>query len=340
MNSTSPEPGRLRDGSNGGGKTGVTANPRAGTEAEFDSLVRQFYSAAFHAPWQQFREHSLQSLADWSGAVAAVWLTRSVSELPGEYAVWPADADIAHADIATLDFTEDSTVLHLRTIPKHWLAHLELKGASAMVMRLKHREAPLVSTICLVFARAKKLPQEMLERAADHLAQSGTLALSQFVQRDEWLQALGRPSRGSAALIDLRGGVYVTSERFRELLQDHFEQAVEGTLPFALPDEVVRDGRGAFDIGTLHFRVLPEGNLHLINARRPHPLDVLSPREQEVALALAQGKSFKSVANENHIAVSTVANHASRIYLKLSLRGREDLVRLLRTVSQRPKSAD
>ncbi len=315
----------------------MTLNPRAGTEAELDALVQQFYSAAFHAPWQQFRERSLQALAEFCGAAAAVWLTRNVSELPGEYAVWPIDADIAQADISAMSFAQDSSILHLRAIPKHWLAQFDLKAANALAMRIKHRDAPLSSTVCLVFARAKKLPQEVLERAVDHLVQSGTLALSQFVQRDEWLQALGRPSRGSAALIDLRGGLYVASERFRELLQDHFEQPGDSSLPFPLPDDVVRDGRGAFDIGTLHFRVLPEGNLHLIHARRPHPLDVLSPREQEVALALAQGKSFKSVANENHIAVSTVANHASRIYLKLGLRGREDLVRLLRTVSQRPK---
>ncbi|HEY1078216.1 MAG TPA: helix-turn-helix transcriptional regulator [Fontimonas sp.] len=268
-----------------------------------------------------------------------MWLTRNASDLPGEYAVWPIDADIARAEISELSFAQDASVVHLRTIPKNWLAQSDLKGTSALALRVKHREAPLNSIVCLVFARAKKLPQEVLERAVDHLAQSATLALSQFVQRDEWLQALGRPSRGSAALIDLRGGLYVASERFRELLQDHFEQPGDSSLPFPLPDEVARDGRGAFDIGTLHFRVLPEGNLHLIHARRPHPLDVLSPREQEVALALSQGKSFKSVANENHIAVSTVANHASRIYLKLGLRGREDLVRLLRTVSQRPKPA-
>src|SRR3546814_3905087 len=78
----------------------------------------------------------------------------------------------------------------------------------------------------------------------------------------------------------------------------------------------------------LHFRVQPQGSLYLINARRPHPLDVLSPREQEIARALALGKTFKSVAREYGIAISTVANHASRIYRKLGLYRREELVEL------------
>jgi DNA-binding CsgD family transcriptional regulator len=321
-------------------EVGMTLNAQPRPEAELDQLVQDFYSVAFHSPWQHFRERTLQSLTEWSGAAAAAWLTRNTSDLPGEYAVWPVDADIAQADLAAIGFTENATVQQLRTIPKHWLAHSGLKVASAIVLRIEHRNAPLYSTICLVFARAKRLSQEMIERAADHLVQAGTLSLSQFVQRDEWLQAMGRPSRGSAALIDLRGGLYVASERFRELLRDQFDQPGRAALPFTLPAEVARDGRGAFDIGALHFRVLPEGNLYLIHARRPHPLDALSPREQEVALALAQGKSFKSAASEHRIAVSTVANHASRIYLKLGLRGREDLVRLLRTVNQRPKATE
>lgn len=316
----------------------MTQNTTANADSTLDPLVQAFYSGAFHVPWQQFRERALQSLSEWSGAAAAVWLTRNVSYPPGEYAVWPADADIPQSDIAELQFPDGESQLSLRTIPKHWLVHTGLVGATALALQIKHREAPLGSTVCLVFPRARKLPQETIVRAVDHLVQAGTLALSQFVQRDEWLQALGRPSRGSAALIDLKGGIYVASARFRELLDEQFESPGDAQLPFRLPDEVVRDGRGAFDIATLHFRVLPENNLYLIHARRPHPLDVLSPREQEVALALAQGKSFKSVSNEHHIAVSTVANHASRIYLKLSLRGREDLVRLLRTVSTRPKS--
>jgi DNA-binding CsgD family transcriptional regulator len=60
------------------------------------------------------------------------------------------------------------------------------------------------------------------------------------------------------------------------------------------------------------------------------PLDSLSVREQEIARALGSGKTFKSVARQYGIAASTVANHASRIYRKLDIFRREELVELLR----------
>ena len=72
---------------------------------------------------------------------------------------------------------------------------------------------------------------------------------------------------------------------------------------------------------------MPRELAHRMNDRLH---DVLSPREQEIARALAMGKTFKSVAREFEIAISTVANHASRIYRKLGIYRREELVELLR----------
>jgi DNA-binding NarL/FixJ family response regulator len=59
-------------------------------------------------------------------------------------------------------------------------------------------------------------------------------------------------------------------------------------------------------------------------------LDMLSEREQQVARALGTGKTFKGVAREHGLAVSTVANHVSRIYKKLGIYRREELLQLLR----------
>jgi len=73
-----------------------------------------------------------------------------------------------------------------------------------------------------------------------------------------------------------------------------------------------------------------------LHARRPMPLDGLSPREQQIARALGNGKTFKSVARQYDIAVSTVANHASRIYRKLGIYRREDLVDLVRRPQAEP----
>ncbi|MBV8062622.1 MAG: response regulator transcription factor, partial [Nevskia sp.] len=41
------------------------------------------------------------------------------------------------------------------------------------------------------------------------------------------------------------------------------------------------------------------------------------------------GKTLKSIARQYGIAVSTVANHTTRIYRKLAIYRREDLIELL-----------
>ncbi len=56
----------------------------------------------------------------------------------------------------------------------------------------------------------------------------------------------------------------------------------------------------------------------------------LVPTEERSARALANGKTFKSGARQYTMAISTVANHASRIYKKLGIFRLEELVDILR----------
>ena len=105
--------------------------------------------------------------------------------------------------------------------------------------------------------------------------------------------------------------------------------AWRNVLPFQLPEEAFED-KGQFSVGELHFRASRAGPLVLLNLRKVLPLDGLSPREQEIARALSTGKTFKSVARQCGIATSTVANHASRIYRKLGIYRREELLELIR----------
>jgi len=101
-------------------------------------------------------------------------------------------------------------------------------------------------------------------------------------------------------------------------------------LPFELPENPSEE-RGAFSRGTLRFRlVAADGRRFLLYARKVQALDGLSPREREIAKALADGKTLKSVARQYGIATSTVANHASRIYRKLGIYRREELFELIR----------
>lgn len=287
---------------------------------DLDRLIESVYADAFEFDWHAFRESTLRQVCEWTGASSAAWCVHVRDKRPGEFASWPASCKITAADLEALDFA-----------PGHREIDIAVTSGGACDVRalaIDHRGTHLRSVLALQAGTAA-LELSDLRRAAGHLAQAASLALRQFVKRDELLMTMGRSSRGSAALVDAQGAIYVASGRFRELLEIEFGDGDVASLPFALTDER-RDEPAPFQIGSLHFRVQPQGGLFLINARRPHPLDVLSPREQEIARALALGKTFKSVAREYEIAISTVANHASRIYRKLGIYRREELVELLR----------
>lgn len=52
------------------------------------------------------------------------------------------------------------------------------------------------------------------------------------------------------------------------------------------------------------------------------PLDVLTSREQQIAVAVARGLSNKQIGDELGISHETVKRHLASIYSKLDLRGR------------------
>ena len=54
--------------------------------------------------------------------------------------------------------------------------------------------------------------------------------------------------------------------------------------------------------------------------------DVLTPREAEVLELIQTGKSNAEIANELHVSIETVRSHARRIYRKLGVRTRRELL--------------
>jgi DNA-binding NarL/FixJ family response regulator len=68
---------------------------------------------------------------------------------------------------------------------------------------------------------------------------------------------------------------------------------------------------------------------HVINFfrnPRPTPAENLGPREQQVLDALVAGLSYKEIAAELDIAVSTVGTYVQRIYEKLHVRNRREII--------------
>jgi DNA-binding CsgD family transcriptional regulator len=304
------------------------ADHLAGAGHNLDDLIPSLYRLAVECEWQDFRGRALQELVRWAGASGAAWLTRSDGNI-GEFSVFPAELGIDRAQAIALNLNSADGMSTLAPVPQTLIARGAPGAKTVLAQNHLHRGGALHSVLLLYFnGAAPSAP--MFGRALLHLAESGALALHQYIQRDEWLLSLGRTNRGSAAVVDSRGTIYAASSRFRDLVAKESAAPPDfARLPFLIPAPAL-EGDEAFFQGPLHFRISPLGNLFQLHARRPLPLDGLSPREQQIARALGNGKTFKSVARQYDIAVSTVANHASRIYRKLGIYRREDLVDLVR----------
>lgn len=291
-----------------------------------DSLIRSLYAVSLETDWRAARDRGLGLLVRHFGADAGAWLSSSEGSSVGPYSE-TLQSGFSKTALTSLRFQDGQPVL-TPTSP-----------VPVRAVRHPHGGGRLVSVLALRWSdKNKTLPEpEVLRSAVSHLAEAAVLAMRQFVQRDEWLRDMGRPNRGAAALVDVRGVVHAGSERFFELMSSQGNDG--GRLSFSLPETLLDDG-GAFVRDGLHLRVEPMDGLYLVHARKPLPLDVLSPREQQIARALGAGKTFKSVARQCDIAVSTVANHATRIYRKLGVFRREELVELMRSAGIGPVSGN
>lgn len=284
-----------------------------------DELIHGLYRSAVEEDWREFRARALARVCEKFGAASAAWWTRGQAADGGELTQHP-QAQITAAAFASLKFPDGGND-HV----------VELPGRGQTGLALLHRHDDVItSTVLLHFATERKPPAaETVKRVCFHMIEAGALALRQFIGRDDLLASMGRANRGSAAMVDGEGGIFAASERFREMI-DGADAPMPTQLPFDLPEAVLGDEGGEFVRGPLHLRVTRCGQLYLLYARKPLPLDALSPREQEIARALGNGKTLKSIARQYGIAVSTVANHTTRIYRKLAIYRREDLIELVR----------
>ncbi|MBV8063462.1 MAG: helix-turn-helix transcriptional regulator [Nevskia sp.] len=282
-----------------------------------DTLINALYCSATEGDWQSFRGRALGLLCERFGASAAAWWSRGSRDQDGALTQHPQP------------FLTSAALTRLVLPQGQEAAVLEI-SASAQAFVYRAPATELLHTVVLNYpARAQHAVAGDLERVGGHLCGAGALSMVQFVRRDDWLHAMGRANRGSAALVDAAGTVYAVSARFRGLLEETGQAGDTARLPFVLPESVLGEEGGEVMEGGLHLRVARCGSLYLLHARKPLPLDALSPREQEIARALSNGKTLKSIARQYGIAVSTVANHTTRIYRKLAIYRREDLIELL-----------
>lgn len=286
-----------------------------------DNLIHGLYGMAAETDWRTARERALDLLRIHFHAQSAAWITTSEGGA-GPFTE-SVQSGFTKPQLVSLKFTASQPV-----------QVFEMSGGVVHVIRYNHSSRHLVSVVALRWSDAVAIPEtSLLMSAIGHLAESSGLAQKLFVERDEWLLSMGRSNRGAAALVDASGTAHAGTERFRKILEVRRFQPNQ--LPFTVPD-LGHDTHAALVHEGLHVRIERMDGLFLIHLRQPLPFDILSPREQQIARALGAGKTFKSVAKQCEISISTVANHATRIYRKLGIFRREELVELIRAPGAAP----
>jgi DNA-binding CsgD family transcriptional regulator len=130
------------------------------------------------------------------------------------------------------------------------------------------------------------------------------------------------------ALCNGQGLILQGTGLFGDLLRAEWPDWQGPRLPEAVRAGVTESGE--FVGRGFRVEVKPvETDLFLLEVLAQHGLDRLTPAERRVAEQLANGLTYKQTARELGIAVSTVTNHANRIYRKLKIGNKVQLAQKL-----------
>lgn len=112
---------------------------------------------------------------------------------------------------------------------------------------------------------------------------------------------------------------FATEEEIRRALDEEVDGYI---LKESLPEELINAVRMVYKGRKYYDPVVVQYALSCSNSSPKTELDSLTPREQEVLAALAQGLSNKNIAEKLVISEHTVKKHIGQILEKLSLKDR------------------
>jgi DNA-binding CsgD family transcriptional regulator len=169
--------------------------------------------------------------------------------------------------------------------------------------------------------------RECYQRALYHMLSASSQAC--FIN----LTAVDQDKIAHAAICDKHGIYHEVESNFLDLMEEHFFERTNQTLPFPVPEAGKK-----ITINQLSITTQSLGDLYRITVRLMTPLDELTARELEVVEGVTQGLSFKQIAKELSLSPSTISNHLYRIYQKLKITNRSELADLMRNQTQTVRS--
>jgi DNA-binding CsgD family transcriptional regulator len=304
---------------------------------EASEFLLDLYRSARGEPPQVFQRKTLERLRDlisfdfaaWGGGgaeerdVTEVVVLDQSARLFGEWGAVAAEDAYCDLALQRLDHTVlfDDVPNFRRTLA--WNEHWRRFDAHNMVATIMAEPIDgYVSFVGLCNATPSR-PFDDHDRALKELLMphlSSALRLS----RESFALAAAGPGEG-VALVDRAGRILASREPFSSLARDEWS-----TKAARVPASVLSasSGSGRWRGRTIQLQIKRLEHHYLVLAKRRDRLDQLTHREQEVALAFAEGLSYRKVGERLQIAPATARNHLARIYDKLGISTKSELVQL------------
>ena len=248
------------------------------------------------------------------------------------YAAWQT---MAHQDVLVEQFLEDFSSVptydrggNVQTDGMEFLADSFglKKMATAMCVRPGRTAWFYLSAYrCGVHAEPwDQEDREFLQCAVNNISHMARTAAA--------LELKGRAGQEASVYVSAKGNVIVGLAQMRERFGHLWSRRDSDRVPRWLMDYVGAPGEHLLPCEELVITCeparAPDGlDWQKLSIRPMTKLDMLTPREREVALALARGKTHKMVAQELGTSPATVRNQTQAIYAKLELDNRAALAR-------------
>jgi DNA-binding CsgD family transcriptional regulator len=133
----------------------------------------------------------------------------------------------------------------------------------------------------------------------------------------------------AVAMLDRAGRVLASRGPVAALMREEWGSSERVPL-LPLPDEGLITEARCWRGRAVQLQLECAGNYLLMRIRSVSILSELTFREQQVAESFASGQSYKYVANQLQISPATVRNHLARIYDRLGIHSKSELIALLR----------
>lgn len=172
------------------------------------------------------------------------------------------------------------------------------------------------------------------DRAEREFLQCAVNNISAATRNAAALELNAGQGKTTSAYISRRGNVVVGLADMRERFGHLWSRNDQDTLPRCLMDYVFAPGEHILPAEDLVICCEPAKDpngldWHRLSLRPLEKIDLLTPREREVALALTTGKTHKLVARQLGVSPSTIRNQTQTIYKKMGVDSRAGLTRLI-----------